>query len=446
VFTLASFRSPLLLAVLLGALAPAPETHSFDLTRDQKQNFTFAVDQPGKIVARVTWQGAPLAVSLVGPSGTVARQTGRGNVELVYAVTPADVSKGSAWRVALQSAARTGALIAVVAKGTVSIEHPAGDVQKLKSQLDAQNKQRLAQFRSQLLQRRLQSEAAVKGKLAQLQQAQEQTTRQAQATLLQHVAALRTRATAQPVRVSAADRQSGVRAAPVAGSGGNAGEPLSITSLSSSEGRPGDAILITGSGFGDGSAGAGTTVHIIVAPGKDIQFGTPDYHSDTQIQTSIPSDISGVTDNPNAAIYVKSAAGMSQLVPFHFKPAMATDFIDITRGDANVIDETDCDLADDVELPYVVHMGGMFCGGSGNDVWNRGRQLKNGWTVLSVDFGYKHIEPDADVFVSDSHVGTTDIGFTIHWWTSGGGIAGNPGMVTYSPVVFIQGPAGIPWK
>jgi len=247
----------------------------------------------------------------------------------------------------------------------------------------------------------------------------------------------------QPVRVKTITSSA---TTPTSGSAGSTSPPPTITSLSSSEGQPGDAILINGTGFVDGAAGSGTTVHIIVAPGKDIQFGAPDYQSGTQIQTSIPSTISGVTDNPHAAIYVKTAGGSSQLVPFHFKPAITTDFIDITRDAADVIDETDCDLADDIETPYVVHMGGMFCGGSGNDVWNRGRQLKNGWTVLSVDFGYKNVQPDADVFVSASHAGTPDISFAIHWWTSGGSIAGDPGMVTYSPVVFIQGPAGIPWK
>jgi hypothetical protein len=450
VFTLALLRSPLLLAVLLGALTPAPETHRFDLTRDQMQSFTFAVDEPGKIVARVTWQGAPLAVSLVGPGGTVAQRTGRGSVELVYAVTPADVGKGSAWQVALHGTERTGNVIAVVAKGTVTIEHPPGDLEKLKAKLEAQRSQQLAQFRARIAQLRPQALAARNAQLARYQQALDRSRQQAQLVLRQKVVALRTRAAAQPVPVGVATGSSNIHPMPVSGSGSgtNAPEPLSITSLSSSEGQPGDAILITGTGFGDGAAGAGTTVHIIVAPGKDIQFGAPDYQSGTQIQTSIPADISGVTDNPHAAIYVKTAGGASALVPFHFKPALEIDAIQLNRGNTVKVDGAFCDY-DDMQSDNgtILHQGGLVCGGSGTDVWNLGQLLKNGWTVVGVDAG-KQVEPNADAVASVSgfapipNVPAQGV-ITVSWWTTAG-LTG--GMVWYLPTVYIQGPRGIPWQ
>jgi len=450
VFTLVSLRSSLLLAALLGGLAPAPETHQFDLTRDQKQSFTFAVDQPGRIVARVTWQGAPLAVRLIGPGGTVAQRTARGSVELAYAVTPADVSKGSAWRVALQSATRTGDVIAVVAKGTVVIEHPPGDIEKLRAQSKALNTQREARFRAQAAQRQPQVAAAQKAQLARYQQAVDQARQRTQAARLQQVVALRTRAVVQPVRVKTITSSA---TTPTSGSAGSTSPPPTITSLSSSEGQPGDAILINGTGFGDGAAGAGTTVHIIVAPGKDIQFGAPDYQSGTQIQTSIPSTISGVAENPHAAIYVKRVGNSSQLIPFHFKPAIATASIPVKSDHVNLVDESDCDSFDNAHGPEpgwpmgdVAHGGADFCGGSGNDLWNRGQTLKNGWTVVSVGFGGKAVYPDADVYVSQSHAGTPDLSFTIHWWTSGAAWLGDPGRVFYSPEIIIQGPAGIPWQ
>lgn len=432
----------------LGTLDGVSENHQFDLTWDQHQSFTFAVDAPGRIDARIAWQGAPLAVSLIGPDGRVAQQTGNGHAEVSYTVTAADVAKGRAWQVALQSTAHDGAPAVIIAKGTVAIEHPPGDMEKLKASALAAQQQWMATFRSQgaQLQAKLASaQRAQLAQLAQLAQAAAEAAQQRQNELRAHVVALRAKpVAAQRVNVAAAVRPlPGVHAAPVVHA-----PPPSVSSLSSTEAQPGDAILITGSGFGNSPAELGTTVYMIVAPGKVVQFGTPDYQSDTQIQTSIPASISGVADNPHAALYVRNANGPSALVPFHFKPAIATASVTVNPNDVTTVDESDCDSNDDKLAPDalnaggVYHRGGWLCGGSGNDPWNAGRHLKNGWTVISVDPG-KRVFPDADATVSQSHPGTSDLSFVVHWWTTAGNYSG---AVLYLPVIYIQGPAGIPWQ
>ncbi len=456
---LPSVRSPLLIAMVLGAVAAPPETHPFDLTRDQHQSLRFPVDSPGRIDARVEWRGSPLIVSLVGPAGQVARQTASGRVELTYEVTAADVQRGDAWLLTLQSAERGGDPLAVVAKGTISLEHPAGDVAKMTARVDAERKQQLAQYLSRSAQLGRQLLQARQARVAQYQQAEDDATHRAQAQLLQHVVALRTHAVARPATVVGRVPIGGsnARPAPAPSSAGAVSTPVTsptpvITALSNNQGQPGDALLISGSGFGQSAAAAGATVHLVVAPGKDVQLDA-DYWSDTQIQTSIPDGITGVPENPQAAIYIEVASGSSPLVPFHFKPAIEIAFTTVSSSHAHV-DYATGNGEDQAYGPtppvgnqppaypdgYVLHEGGLIMGGSGNDIWNAGRRLKNGWTVVSVDEGLSWRTGDADAIVSQYHAGSSDLSFTIHWSDGSGDV------VLYAPTMFIHGPRGVPWQ
>lgn len=65
-------------------------------------------------------------------------------------------------------------------------------------------------------------------------------------------------------------------------------------------------------------------------------------------------------------------------------------------------------------------------------------------TSLSDDTLTTQINPNANAGVSLSHAGTSDLSFTMHWWTTGAGL-GQPGCVSYAPTIYVQGPAGLPY-
>lgn len=441
-------RSLLLAIASILGLGAVSETHQFDLTRNQQQAYPFAVDGPGRINARVVWQGDPLTVTLIAPNNAeVAHQTAAGQVQLSYDATAADVARGNGWRLALHSATQGGIQQVIVAKGTVSIEHPAGDVTKLQAQAAPRLAQDKTAIRSWSVQAGQRVAAVQKDQLLRLTQLQQQAQERRQAALLKQVLALRAKVTntraLQPVRGVAAN----VRA-PVQSPTSPSGPAPVITSLSSVDAQPGDPILISGSGFGQSPAG--TTVHAILAPGRDVQLAAPDYQSDTQIQTTLPKGISGIADNPHATMYVQTANGKSPLVMFHFIPATQIISLGLNRQEV-VIDQSAVDADDgwddtpDATFNMVFHHGGALWGGTGDDYWYRGVQLKNGWTVVSIDPA-PQINPNADAYLSESHLGTADLSFTVHWWTSGGSYCCHAGWVGYRPTIMIQGPAGIPFS
>lgn len=442
-----SARSLLLaIAGIAGVASVGSETHQFDLARNQQQAYPFAVDGPGRINAHVVWRGDPLTVSLIGPSNAqVAQQTGSGQVQLSYVVTQGDVARGSAWRLALQSATR-GGIQQIIARGTVVIDHPAGDTTPLLAKATALLNQDKPALRSWTVQAGQRVAAVQRDQLLRFTQMQEQAQEHRRAALLKHVLALRAAAVStsvRPGRVGTANLR-----APLQTPTPTAGPAPVITSLSSTDAQPGDPIPISGSGFGLSPTGA--TVHAIIAPGRDVVLAAPDYQSDTQIQTSLPRSISGVTDNQHATLYVQTPNGKSQLVVFHFIPATSIVSLGIDRAEV-VIDQSAVDADDDWDdTPdatnnMVFHKGGALWGGTGDDYWYRGVQLKNGWTVVGIDPA-PQINPNADAYLSVSHVGTADLSFTVHWWTSGGSYCCKPGWVGYRPTITIQGPAGIPFN
>lgn len=454
-------RPALLVVVSLLGFSTTPEVHQFDLTRGQIQSFVFAVDAAGRIDATVEWKGVPLDVRLIGPSGVVAEKAGGSSITLSHVVTSAEVAKGNGWWVALNSTDTKGDLAAVVAGGRVTIEHPVGDIARLKVNAEAKRQQLIAAAIPRLAVVQKQADADEKSQLAQYTLTQQAARSKVQAQMLQHVIAVRK--SAAPVAVMQQKRNmvpiatTGVATRVVAGSGtaapgsttstgSTSGSTSSstttppaapvITSLSSTVLQPGDPLLITGTGFGQSAASV--KVRIVLGPGRDLQIGSFEYESDTQIQMTIPATIAGVKENSQAGIFVVTAAGKSPLIPFHFKPTITTSGFNAHPLTAN-IDEAACDARDAKWATGVFHAGGQICGASGNDAWEPGQQLKNGWTVVRIE-PVKSTAGNADVYVTQYHAGTADLSFTMHWWVD------FTSSVSYAPKVYIQGPLGVPWN
>ena len=125
----------------------------FELGPGEQTGFGFVAGNPGLIVVNVRWTGVPLTVILAKPGGFFIYQQGNGSVTLQYNATADDVKKGVLWGVSLhptQVAAPppVGSRITViekqvkidtrgVAKGTITIQHPPGDMALAQAELNA---------------------------------------------------------------------------------------------------------------------------------------------------------------------------------------------------------------------------------------------------------------------------------------------------------------------
>src|SRR5262249_51804576 len=126
------------------------------------------------------WQGAPLIVSLSGTLAQPIEKSGSGSLDLGYNVTAQDLQRGTVWKVSLRSASaapmrpvapgrptviystNAGTMLRVAkteAQGTITIQHPAGDMRLAEQQLKslagnhrAAAKQQLSDIRAQLQQ------------------------------------------------------------------------------------------------------------------------------------------------------------------------------------------------------------------------------------------------------------------------------------------------------
>ncbi|HEX7554329.1 MAG TPA: hypothetical protein VF378_12320, partial [Geothrix sp.] len=339
---------------------------AFELQVGEQTSFGFAASQPGPIVVTVSWQGAPLLVTLVKPGGGILERQGSGSVSFQYSATAEDIRKGVLWAVNLRSsqaaAMPTGAAGSqvqekpvkqqpqVLAKGTVTLQHPLGDPRLAQAELKARQDQAKA------TQSKPQPAPSAPGLLVQKQAAlqKQQATRQTQ--LLEQVRSkipaeahqmmaqrittaasmplpgAKVMGTALPVALQmtpatippqpstpASKATKDAKDTPPAG----ISDPA-IATLSISAGQPGDPVLITGSGF------SGTTgeVHFIVANGRDLIAPISGWN-DGQIFAAVP-DVSGL-QSFSGQVYVRRGSTNSRFMPFQFNPAMEFRSLAITN-------------------------------------------------------------------------------------------------------------------
>lgn len=441
---------------------PASWTQRFDLGTGERTSFGFAVGKPGPIVVNAQWTGAPLTISLVRPDGTSIDQQGTGSVTLQYTATADDVKKGLLWSVNVRPAqqarafTRSSALVVIdkpvklvtsgAATGSVSTQHPAGDLKLAQAEMKA--KADLAQ--AAFLQAK-QVPAGLSSVLA-AQQAALQTKEKSRQTAI--LTALKSKVPVQtsqqlatrlavPEKTSAGAAPAtppatGASAQAVTAAGSTAPATVAldptIGSLSAASGQPGDPILILGSGF-SGSPGE---VHFIIANGKDVTAPVTGWN-DTQIFAAVP-DASGI-QGFNGQVYVKRGTAASKYVAFRFNPATELRTIGIT-ADRRIPNEAVAAL---YGIQTVWHSGFMdWFGKRGDDEFYLNTNLINGWTVSSayLDGTKGVLAPDisgsADAYVSEFRPGTASPYVKVHWWRDG--FSG----LLYRLNVVIIGPKGVP--
>jgi hypothetical protein len=417
----------------------------FQVFQGESASFGFGVTQPGQITISVAAQGVPVTVALSGPLAQPLQRSGTGSLLISYSATSADVQKSALWVVRIVSAnaipAPISGLPGMVASGTVAVQHPPANLQIVQAEFQ----RRAAAMKSAPAPAKLASASlptTLKTNYAaqvSSQQAAQLQRLQAKLGLVQQTPAQ----TQQPVTGTAA----GVRPATAtnvpsstAPSSQSAPSP-SISKLDVFHGQPGDPVEIDGVGFGPTPA----EVHFIVSPTMD-KVGTILYWSDTQILTSIPSDISGVSAYA-ARAYVKTSAGQSSaLAKFDFNPTM--DIVQLTPGPTDPdsqINQTDLDLQGSwghYGEGLIWHNGGddLF-GHRGDDLFYKTKALINGWLVDSVvvQICSDCVFHNANAYVAESHVGTPTPYVKVHWWMDAAS------GVEYKLIITIKGPKGMPY-
>lgn len=465
--TIAGDAKPLPTAKALPAAPAAPTTppaswtQTFNLGTGERTSFGFAVGKPGPIVVNARWTGAPLTISLVRPDGTSIDQQGTGSVTLQYTATADDVKKGLLWSVNVRPAqqarafTRSSALVVIdkpvklvtsgAATGSVSTQHPAGDLKLAQAEMKA--KADLAQ--AALLQAKqvptgLSSVLATQQAALQTQEKSRQTTILASLKSKLPVQTSQQMATrlAVPQKTSAGAAPAtppatgtSAQAVTAAGSATPATVAVdpTIGSLSAASGQPGDPILILGSGF-SGSQGE---VHFIIANGKDVTAPVTGWN-DTQIFAAVP-DASGI-QGFNGQVYVKRGTAASKYVAFRFNPTMELRTLTMSN-DRSMVSADPYGLS--IGIVQRADAGNIF-GSKGDDQFFVVTTLANGWTVNRAYLtGYVEDTPvwtygSANAYISESRQGTDSPYLKVHWWRDGWS------NVIYKPHVVIIGPKGVP--
>jgi hypothetical protein len=457
------------------ALPTAPQgPQTFELLLGEQAGFGFAASQPGPIVVTVTWQGAPLLVTLVKPGGGTLERQGSGSVVIQYTASSEDFRKGVLWSVNLRSPqAATGVSgsqvhekpvkqqIQVLAKGTVTLHHPPGDPKLAQAEVTARtDKFKASQPKPQPVPATQPPSLLAQKRTVLLKQQAARQTQLLEGVRLKIPADTYQKVT-QNIRATIALPTPGVKVAsavPATGSeqqGGAAAtkgvkptapgsstpttpDPV-IASLSISAGQPGDPVLITGSGF------SGTTgeVHFIVANGRDVAAPISGWN-DGQIFAAVP-DASGIQAF-SGQVYVRRGSANSRFVPFQFNPTLEYRSLAITND--RIITGADSGSYSLSSGIVIDHSGaGNFFGARGEDQYFLTTRLRNGWVVDSAYISNALFADDrpgpwtwgnASAYIIECRGGTDSPYLKVRWWRDGFS------SVLYRPCVIIRGPKGIP--
>ncbi len=457
-------------------LPPPPASHqgpqAFDFLVGEQASFGFAASQPGPISVTVTWQGAPLLVTLVKPGGGTLERQGSGSVMLAYTATAEDVRQGVLWNVNLRSPQPAPPTVSPVhvkpvkqqpqllARGTIALHHPPADPSLVQAALKARQAkvakpspqaasgapsllaQKQAILQKQQATRQTQLLDQVRSKIpaeVHLKMSQRIATAAAQPLPGAKVLGTALPAAPPPVPGSAGTKATSVPPAPKSNKDGppaGTSNPV-IAALSISAGQPGDPVLITGSGF-SGTAGE---VHFIVANGRDLVAPISGWN-DGQIFAAVP-DVSGLQAF-NGQVYVRRGGADSSFVPFQFSPALEYRSLDVTNdriitGAGTFQDYRNSGIGID-------HDGsGNFFGDRGEDQYFLVARLRNGWVVdsayLSNDLNHTTgpwIFGHASAYITEYRGGTDSPYLKVRWWYDGFS------DVNYRPNLIIRGPRGVP--
>jgi hypothetical protein len=449
---------------------------AFELSTGEQTGFGFVAGVPGPIVVTVQWTGVPLVVSLAKPGGGSIDQPGTGMATLKYNATAEDVKKGLLWSVSIRIAQEapkpaggTGPKVIdkptridakVLAKGSVVVQHPAGDMKRVQAELKARADQAQAQQKPQLAAAPQADPLALRRAEHQKQQAARQAklleqvrpkipveayqklSRDITASTLPAAAQKGTVLTKAPAGLPTT--QTGTKMAPqirtVQPGGDNAPPPPQsppvVTSLSVPAGQPGDPLLIGGTGFSSETG----EVHVLVANGRDVP-ATVTVWTDTQIVAVVP-DADGIPPY-NGQVYVKRGTAKSTLLPFRFIPA--TEFRTLGMSTDRSISLEGLEPYVQVDKGYVFHPGDWLSfGAKGNDLFYLYARLKNGWSVDSAYLTDRNGQAitrrgHADAYIAELRQGTDSPYLNVRWWRDGG-----DNGVGYVPHIVISGPKGVP--
>lgn len=115
----------------------------FKLLPGQKVEFGIPINAAGQIVVSARWQGTPLTVSLKDPSGQPVAAIGAGaafnppSASLTFAVTAADLSKGSVWQVSVTAPGKFNpASQSPAATGQVTVQSPPISENQMRAMVD----------------------------------------------------------------------------------------------------------------------------------------------------------------------------------------------------------------------------------------------------------------------------------------------------------------------
>jgi hypothetical protein len=224
-----------------------------------------------------------------------------------------------------------------------------------------------------------------------------------------------------------------------------------ITSLSVNLGQPGDPVVISGSGFGNPTG----TVQFIGSGGSIIAAGSSAW-IDTQILTNVPA-LTGVQSftgyfQVTPTCQQGTSTQNSNVQSFQFSPEPDTMQLPISPSNATWGDFT-CGVDS-----CGSGAGGMWCawpqacdvviagfitGKRGADQFFQGYQLKNGWTLASVDFATQPVNTSANgcSIGSGGTIGSASPFVDVACW-----VTPNYGVTGYTLSLYITGPTGVPYQ
>jgi hypothetical protein len=473
----------------------------------ERDSFGLPVTAAGAIVVSVQAQGAPVAVELIRPDGTLAQQVaGTGVVRLNYGATLAEVAISPLWRI---SVALQQPIPGAEASGLVQVQEPPIDTRALAAFLA---KPKTPPPRPSAAAMAAQHQAKIDAVTRVFQQAQAAH----QAALFE---AIRPRFEAAKARagqqvstrgvlpnVVMAPNTARLATAPVLkGPALNLPppppSPVISVPLFVDHGEPGDPISIAGSAFG-AQQGSGT-VHFVLGTTPWTGSSSGDVvapvntWTDTEIFTSVPTVV-GYSLRTLVALYVVRNDGTpSNEVPFIFNPTMDLQVYPVPPQNPldSVVGNYDAgycasaaklDAQDQNCAPYPWPVNGWACEPSGNyscstavgssityhecppiwltcdgaggafngykanDIFFQTAQLKNSWVVdqVAVDgwFGGCSISGcGAYVSLTDPPLfGTGGLRVNIRVWADADPFGDNHPI--YSLFVFVRGPKGVPFQ